>query len=67
MEVRTNQGDTVDALCWRHLGATQGVVEETLEMNPGLAKLGPILSAGLLVQLPEKQKTPTRRAVNLWD
>ena len=36
----------MDALCWRHLGATQGVVEETLEMNPGLAKLGPIFRKG---------------------
>ena len=67
MEVRTIQGDTVDALCWRHLGATQGVVEETLERNPGIARQGPILPAGLLVQLPDKQQTPIRKIVNLWD
>ncbi|PAM39548.1 tail protein X, partial [Klebsiella pneumoniae] len=25
MKVRAYQGDTVDALCWRHYGRTQGV------------------------------------------
>ncbi|MBN0734782.1 tail protein X, partial [Pseudomonas aeruginosa] len=27
MKVRAYQGDTVDALCWRHYGRTQGVTE----------------------------------------
>ena len=35
MQVRTHQNDTVDALCWRHLGKTESVVEATLELNPG--------------------------------
>ncbi len=67
MQVRTNQGDTVDALCWRHLGTTQGVVERTLELNPGLAQRGPILPAGVLIELPDAPTTTTRPAVNLWD
>ncbi|MGM7571152.1 tail protein X, partial [Klebsiella pneumoniae] len=28
MKVRAYQGDTVDALCWRHYGRTQGVTEQ---------------------------------------
>ncbi|EIM1033059.1 tail protein X, partial [Escherichia coli] len=28
MKVRAHQYDTVDALCWRHYGRTQGVTEQ---------------------------------------
>jgi phage tail protein X len=69
MQVRAQQHDTLDLLCWRHLGATANVVEVALELNPGLAELGPILPHGLLVNLPEPTATPTKTAqvVNLWD
>ena len=39
MQVRTHQNDTVDALCWRHLGRTERMVEATLELNPDQAKV----------------------------
>lgn len=65
---RTEQHDTVDALCWRHYGRTAGVVEAVLDANPGLADRGPVLPSGLLVTLPELQATaPERQMVNLWD
>lgn len=65
---RTQQNDTVDALCWRHYGRTAGVVEAVLEANPGLADKGPVLPSGLLVTLPELQAAaPERQMVNLWD
>ena len=68
MQVRTNQGETVDSLCWRALARSQGVVEATLELNPGLAALGPILPAGLLVTLPDTTTSnATRPTVKLWD
>ncbi|MEO6934934.1 MAG: tail protein X [Collimonas sp.] len=69
MQVRAQQHDTLDALCWRHLGATANVVEAALELNPGLADRGTILPHGLLVNLPEPTATPTKTAqvVNLWD
>lgn len=41
MKVRAYQYDTVDALCWRHYGRTQGVTEQVLKANPGLAEYGP--------------------------
>ena len=41
MKVRAHQYDTVDALCWRHYGRTQGVTEQVLKANPGLAEYGP--------------------------
>lgn len=65
---RTQQHDTVDALCWRHYGRTAGVVEAVLDANPGLADHGAVLPAGLLVILPELQTAaPERPMVNLWD
>jgi phage tail protein X len=68
MEVRAQQGDTVDALCWRHFGQTTGMVEQVLEMNAGLADYGPILPHGLVVQLPDKPATtPTAPLLQLWD
>lgn len=67
MQVRSQQGDTADQLCWRHLGRTETVVEAMLEINPGLAALGPVLPAGTLVTLPDTPITPTRPTVQLWD
>ncbi|WP_432777780.1 tail protein X [Pseudomonas fortuita] len=67
-QLRTQQNDTVDALCWRHYGRTAGVVEAVLDANPGLASSGPVLPAGLLVNLPEIQTSaPERQMVNLWE
>lgn len=65
--VRAAQGDTLDLICWRHYGRTDGVVEQVLEANPGLARLGPILPHGTLVQLPEIATQPQRQTVQLWD
>ncbi|MCO7538214.1 tail protein X [Pseudomonas asiatica] len=65
---RTQQNDTVDALCWRHYGRTAGVVEAVLDANPGLASQGPVLPGGLLITLPELQTAaPERQTVSLWD
>lgn len=65
--LRANQGDTVDALCWRHYGRTAGVTEAVLEANPGLADNGPIIPQGTLVLMPDEAPQPQRQMVNLWD
>lgn len=66
--VRAQQGDTVDAICWRHYGRTAGVVEQVLEANPGLADHGPVIPNGTLVTLPEAAvQAEQRQMVNLWD
>lgn len=67
MRVIAQQGDTVDGLCWRHLGSS-AAVEATLEANPGLAALGPVLPMGAAVTLPDV--APTRandNLIQLWD
>ena len=66
-QVRSLQGETVDALCWRHYGRTAGVVEAVLEANPGLAHLGDVLPVGTLVSMPGLPAQPQRQVVNLWD
>jgi len=62
-------GDTVDAICWRELGRTRGVTEQVLALNPGLAALGTRLPAGTVVQLPEPAASspPILETVTLWD
>ncbi|HCP77987.1 MAG: phage tail protein [Pusillimonas sp.] len=68
MIVYAQQNDTVDALCWRHLGDTLDVVEQTYELNPRLADQGPILQHGTAVVLPDAvRRTSTVKTVKLWD
>ncbi|CAN7192778.1 tail protein X [Trinickia sp. LjRoot230] len=68
MRVYAQQGDTVDSLCFRHLGRTQSVVEATLEANPGLADYGPVLPIGLVVDLPDPPNDQsTVQLINLFD
>ena len=52
MKVQALQGDTVDLLCWRHYGRTQGIVEQVLQANPNLVEGGIQLAAGQWVELP---------------
>lgn len=70
MRVYARQNEPLDALCYRHLGSTAGLVEKTMELNPGLAVHGPFLPHGTPVDLPEITTTtaPAERAlVQLWD
>nr|WP_181872787.1 tail protein X [Halomonas montanilacus] len=67
MTVRAQQGDTLDSICHRVLGATADVTEQALQLNPGIAELGPILPQGTAVRIPEATPTPRRaQPVQLW-
>ena len=68
MQVIAQQGDSIDSLCWRHLG-TSAVVEQALLLNPGLAALGPILPMGTAVTLPDVTDTNASATplIQLWD
>lgn len=61
------QGDTVDAICRRAYGDESGFVEVVLENNPGLAAVGPILSIGTVVQLPDLVRPAELSTISLWD
>jgi phage tail protein X len=66
--VYAQQGDTVDAICWRIYGRTASVTEAVLDANPGLADLGPVLPHGTAVILPDTApQAQELQMVNLWD
>lgn len=67
MRVIASQGDTLDALCYRRYGRTEGVVEAVLAVNPGLAELGAVLLHGTAVELPVVESSTVSETVNLWD
>ena len=67
MRVRAQQGDTVEALVWRHLGRAAGAVEATFAANPGLADHGAVLPHGTPVEIPDTSPAPQKRLVQLWD
>ncbi|OCQ54502.1 Phage Tail Protein X [Photorhabdus australis subsp. thailandensis] len=80
MKIIAHQNDTVDALCWRHYGRTQGMTERVLEANPGLVELifkkfpelseseySVILPHGTEVEMPEIMPTATKPILQLWD
>lgn len=68
--VRT-EGLTLDQLVWRkYRRPIPGLVEQVLELNPGVAQLGPMLPVGTAVRLPilqAKSETPARDLIQLWD
>ncbi len=55
MKVKALEGDTVDSLCFRYYGTTQGVTEKVLDANPGLCQQV-FLDAGQEVEMPEPEK-----------
>jgi phage tail protein X len=67
MRILAQQYDTVDALCWRYYGRTEGVTEKVLAANPGLADIGPVLPHGYPVEMPEVSAATTTQTLQLWD
>lgn len=65
MKVRAMQGDTLDLLCHRYYGTTQGVTETVLAANPGIAEQI-FLDAGQVVELPEVSESAQQETVQLW-
>lgn len=65
---RTSDGETVDYIAWKYYETQDGrVVEQLLEANPGLADYGPMLPAGLVIELPDIALEATQEVVKLWD
>ena len=66
MKVQAHQGDTVDLLCFRYYGRTQGVVEQVLETHPNLC-LTTELNAGQWVDMPDITEPKQKDIIQLWD
>lgn len=66
--VIAQQGDTVDAICHRHLGRTNSITEQVLALNPGLASHGNVLPEGTKLLMPTLQQFPAQKqTIQLWD
>lgn len=61
------QGDTIDLICWRHYGRTEGVTEQIVAQNRHLASADPVLDIGTRVALPEVVIQPIKSTKNLWE
>ena len=63
----SKDGDTADSIAWAVYGRQTGqLVEQLLEANPGLADMGPVLTAGLRLVIPDAPSPATGRQVRLW-
>lgn len=65
MKATARQGETLDAICWRHYGATAGVLEAVIAANPGVADLGAVLPHGTQVELPDIDRSAQKTTVSL--
>ncbi|CAL4868201.1 hypothetical protein MMA231_02476 [Asticcacaulis sp. MM231] len=67
--VKAQQGEALDALVWRALGQTSGVVETVLMLNRDIASQGAILTEGQEIILPNllTKSVPQMKIVQLWD
>ena len=64
----TKEGDMLDEIAYRYYGSTNNkVVENIIDANFGISNYGPILPAGVLIELPEVKQTIEKRKVKLWD
>ncbi|MFQ2047929.1 tail protein X [Aeromonas veronii] len=67
MQLRSLQGDTLDLILFRHYGYTAGITEQVLNLNLGLAALGPILPTGPLINMPAAPTQAEQSLIQLWD
>lgn len=67
MQLRSLQGDTLDLIMFRHYGYTAGITEQVLNLNPGLAALGPTLPTGTLINMPAAPTQAEQPLIQLWD
>ena len=64
--IRTMGGEMLDALAHKHYNGREGATAEVLNANPGLAKLGPVLPAGIDIVLPDLPEVKPQE-IRLWD
>lgn len=64
----TKDGDTLDEIAYKYYGNTNNkVVENIIGANFGITNHGPILPAGILIELPELKRSVEKQRVKLWD
>ncbi|MGL5286168.1 MAG: tail protein X [Aeromonas sp.] len=63
-EYETMHREMLDEIVYRHYGNHQPM-QLVLEANPGLARLGPVLPDGLIINLPPKP-VEQKQTIKLW-
>lgn len=65
---RSKAGDTADLIAWRVYERQDArLVELLIDANPGLCEHGPILPAGVLVNVPDAEEpAAASTGVRLW-
>ena len=64
----TKDGDTVDSITWKQYRTRAGLImEKVLSANPRLADYGPVLPAGVKVNLPDISQPAVQKSIKLWD
>jgi len=67
-QVTTVDGDTVDGLLNQHLGDYSDDTEQAFyQLNPGVAKLGPVFSSGVEVTIPDPVIQSQQKRFTVWD
>lgn len=65
---KTRDGDVLDDVVWNYYGTRAGLAVETvLNANNGLADIGAVLPAGILITLPDLPTPAATTGVKLWD
>ncbi|OJT41530.1 tail protein X [Serratia plymuthica] len=69
MIYQTRDGDVLDEICADHYGMENlaETVVAVLEANQGLAALGAVFDAGVIITLPDISLPAAESAVQLWD
>lgn len=67
MKYLTQQNDMLDAICHKYYQGNINTLDVVLAANPGIAKHGALLPAGLAIELPEIQVEENDQRVTLWD
>lgn len=65
----TKDGETLDYICWKIYGKTEGILEQVLSQNSGLAALGSTYPSGIEIKLPEANAVTAvepKTAAVLW-
>ncbi|RBO82653.1 tail protein X [Marinomonas aquiplantarum] len=66
--IRSRDGDTISNILWIALKRNDDEAEEALfELNPGIEAYGPVLPAGVVIQIPTLSEKAAETVTNIWD
>lgn len=67
MIYKAKDGESIDYICWKYYGKTDGIVEQVLKANRHLTELSAILKAGTQINLPAiEDKKQNNKKIKLW-